>query len=277
VQLRLDRALVAHLDARYPKLGDAYQDETDAFRFLFGRYATCATMPAHFIGGQYLSRAHRGDPAAQPPIVPVPRAEQRRAFDVMASHLFAANPLHASAALLQHLGYSEWAGYGYVGYEGYGNLPQWAYDPPARHDMPLAEEVAALQDGVLKEMFSPPVLSRIAAAAAETTDGHPMRLEDLFTWMHDAAFSELRGRMPATIAPERRTLQQNYTALLATLATAPSAGTPDDARALARSQLAYIEAEALRAQTASGLDRTTRAHLDLLSTRAYGALHPTHE
>jgi len=277
LQLRMDRNLVAHLDARYPQTGEAYQDETDTFRFLFGRYATCATMPAHFIGGQYLSRAHRGDPGAQPPIVPVPRTEQRRAFDVLAANLFAANPLHASATLLEHLGYSEWAGYGYVGYEGYGNLPQWAYDPPERHDVPLAEQIAALQDGVLKEMFSPPVLSRIADAAAETRAGSPMRLEDLFTWVRDAAFSELRGRATTAIAPERRTLQQHYTALLATLATTPTAGTPDDARALARAQLAYIEAEALRAQSSPRPDRTTRAHLDLLRTRAYDALHPTHQ
>lgn len=274
VQLGLDRDLVAHLDARYPQAGEAYQDETDAFRFLYGRYAGCATLPAHFIGGQYLSRAHRGDPGAQAPIVPVPRTEQRRAFDVLARYLFAANPLHASAALLSHLGYSEWAGYGYVSYEGYGNLPQWAYDPPERHDVPLAEDIARLQDGVLKEMFSPQVLARIADGPAETSDRNPMQLADLFTWTHDAAFSEFRGRFPRAIAPQRRTLQQHYAALLATLANAPPAGTPDDARALARAQLAYIEAEASRAQASPRVDRTTRAHLDLLRSRAYDALHP---
>ncbi|MDQ2908149.1 MAG: zinc-dependent metalloprotease, partial [Candidatus Eremiobacteraeota bacterium] len=224
--------------------------------------------------GQYLSRAHRGDPGAQPPIVPVPRAEQRRAFDVLARYLFAANPLHATPALLAHLGYSEWAGYGYVSYEGYGNLPQWAYDPPERHDVPLAENIAALQDGVLKEMFSPPVLSRIADGPAETSDRRPMQLADLFTWAHDAAFSEFRGHFPRTIAPERRTLQQHYAAMLATLSTAPPAGTPDDARALARAQLAFIEAEASCAQTGAGVDATTRAHLELLRSRTYDALHP---
>ncbi len=242
--------------------------------FFSDAIATCATLPAHFIGGQYLSRAHRGDPGAQPPIVPVPRAAQRRAFDVLARYLFAANPLHASPALLAHLGYSEWAGYGYVGYEGYGNLPQWAYDPPARHDVPLAEQVAALQDGVLKEMFSAPVLARIADGAAETNDPHPMRLEDLFTWTHDAVFAELRGRTLTSVPAERRTLQQHYTAVLSQLATQPAAGTPDDARALARSQLAYIEAEAARGQAAPRVDRTTRAHLDLLRAQAYDALHP---
>ena len=80
VQLDMSRALMTSLNANFPANGEAFEAETDAFRTVFGHYRGCALMPSHYIGGQYVSRAHRGDPGAAEPIVPVPRAEQHRAF-----------------------------------------------------------------------------------------------------------------------------------------------------------------------------------------------------
>ena len=176
--------------------------------------------------------------------------------------------------MLSHLGYSEWAGYGYVEFEGYGNLPKWAYEPPQRHDFDYADEIAKAQTGVLKEMFSAPVLARMAAGPSETADPNPMRLGDLFTWMHASVLRELRAA-PATIDPMRRTLQQRYMDTLVALYSAPETEAPDDARALARAELAAIEREALHAAD-KAVDATTRAHLLLLATRAHQALTPGH-
>jgi hypothetical protein len=272
VQFGLDRGLIASLSSREPALGEAYESETDAFRQLIGAYNTCAMMPTHYIGGQYLSRAHRGDPHAEAPIVPVPRADQKRAFDLLATNLFASEAWRLPPTLMQRLGYSEWAGYGYVGYEGYGNLPQWAYDPPQRHDLPYAENVANLQSAAIKQMFSPAVLARIADAGLESTEPNPMRLGDLFNWMHDAVYHELTGGKIASIDRMRRTLQARYADTLVGLYQSTAAGEPEGARALARAALSKLDEETTRTLRAPTLDAETRAHVEWLRARARGAL-----
>ena len=212
--------------------------------------------------------------AGRPPIVPVPKADQRRAFDALDRNLFSTDGWRVPPAVLSHLGYSEWAGYGYVEFEGYGNLPKWAYEPPQRHDYDYAGEIAKSQSDVMKEMFSAAVLARMAAGPSETADSNPMRLADLFAWMHASVLREL-GAAPAAIDPMRRTLQQRYMDTLVALYTAPETGAPEDARALARAELAAVEREASRA-AGRVADAVTRAHLELLASRAHQALTPAH-
>ena len=99
-------------------------------------HLVCAIAAAHYLGGQYLSWSHAGDPDAQLPIVPVSLQTERRAMAVLDASLFSPDALRVPASVLNRLRYSEWSGYGYTGWEGYGNLPTWAYNPPARHDFP---------------------------------------------------------------------------------------------------------------------------------------------
>jgi len=272
VQLDMLTGLLRQLNARFPASGEAYEAERDAFGDVFGHYRACAMMPSHFIGGQYLSRAHRGDPNAQAPIIPVPKAVQRRAMELLDRYLFSAANLRLSPGLLSRLGYSEWAGYGYVGFTGYGNLPQWSYDPPKRHDVPLAEQVATIQDGVIRQMFQPLTLARIADAQAETTDPRAMTLHDLFAWMQDSVYREIMHGTPRSIDGMRRTLQAHYLETLVGIVQHPEAGVPTDARALARAELVSVEAQAARAaHTAS--DPTTQAHLEWLAARAHAVLN----
>jgi hypothetical protein len=273
VQVQMDTDLLHHLNDRFPGAGSAYEDERTAFGYVFGYYEQCASLPAHFIGGQYLSRAHRGDPNAQPPIVPVPRSVQRRAFAMLDRDLFTAADLRLSPGLLSRLGYSEWAGYGYVGLTGYGNLPQWSYDPPKRHDLPLGDRIVQAQDRVIKFMFQPLVLGRLADGPSETADPHPMTLADLFDWMHASVYREIAsGAPPRTIDGVRRTLQKHYLETLVTLYRKPDPQAPDDAKALARADLVIIAKQAGGAGRAPNLDATTRAHLLWLAARSRAAL-----
>lgn len=272
-QLALDRTLLARLNDRFPAAGAAFEDETDAFRTIMGRYANCVQMPTHYIGGQYVSRAHRGDPGARAPIVPVAFADQKRAFDLVDRYLFAANAFSMSPSLVANLGYSEWAGYGYVGFEGYGNLPQFSYDPPERHDVSIATEIGTMQGAAIAQMFHPLVLARIADGASETADRRPMALGDLFDWMHRSVFTELRGTTgtPA-IGTLRRNLQKQYLETLIALYTTPAAGAPSDARSLARAELVTLGRESARAGRSASRDPETLAHLAFLQARIRTAL-----
>jgi hypothetical protein len=274
MRLAMYRDLMQHLNERFPLAGLDYGTETGAFTYLWREYLRCADLPAHFIGGQYLSRAHRGDPHAEPPIVPVSRAEQRRAFDQLDRNVFSADALRLPPSLLARLTYTEWAGYGYD-FPTYGQLPQWAYDPPERHDTSLSDLVGNLQAGVLRQIFQPLVLARIVDGASETTDVRPMRLADLFDWMHRSVFRELAsGANLATIHPLRRALQQRYLETLGDVAAATDPKMPADARALARSELPAISDQAVRALRGPKLDRTTRAHLEMLIASIHERLRP---
>jgi hypothetical protein len=277
IQMGMHHDLLAKLNDRFPFNGDEYNTESDVFTLIFRQYSGCAMIPTHYIGGQYLSRAHRGDPHAEAPIVPVPRAEQRRAFAMLDKYVFSADAWRLPPSLLNKLGYSEWAGYGYVNFEGYGNLPQWSYAPPERHDMPVAEMIARLQMGAIRQMFQPLVLARIAAGPSETSEKKPMQLADLFEWMQGSVYRELgQGSKLATIEPSRRVLQQRYLDTLVALFSQPEAGAPTDVRALARFELAALAGQSERSLHAK-LDQVTRAHVELLYARTDDALHGHHD
>ena len=133
-----------------------------------------------------------------------------------------------------------------------------------------------MQSAAIKQMFLPIVLARIADASAETTSGRPMRLVDLFDWMHASVFTELRGSASRPVNALRRTLQQTYVDTLVALLVKPDVHAPTDARALARAQLVALQGETARAGRAPGVDRETRAHLADLHARIHDALHTEH-
>jgi hypothetical protein len=265
IQLAMNRGLLDGLDAHFPAAGAPFEDETDAFYFLIGRSRGCQELPAHYIGGQYLSRAHRGDPHAEPPVVPVPRSVQERAFHLLERNLFAESAWRFSPTLLQHLGTSEWAAYGYVNVDNYGNVPLWAYAPRERHDVAPLEIAAAAQRAALAQIFQPLVLGRLEDGPLESREAQPMRLGDLFSWMQASIFAELSQARPHAIAPVRRNLQVLYAQTLRGLIDAPKTGTPEGARSLARSELRELGSRCKRLLSDKGLDAETRAHLEALS------------
>ena len=272
VQMGMDDQLLRALNSRFPFPSHAYEDETFVFRRLIGERFQCTEVPAHFIGGQYLSRAHRGDSGAEPPIVPVPREDERRAFDLIDRYAFSDASWKLPADLLNKLGYSEWAGYGYVGWTGYGNLPPWAYDPPMKHYMSIPDVAWRIQDGVISHMFSPIVLQRVDENGLLAAGRATMTIDDLFNWMHASVYGELSRKGLTTISLLRRNLQQRYERTLISLVRSPAEGTPDDAQALARADLSRVADEARSALASHSLDTVTRAHLSLLAARAQSAL-----
>ncbi len=262
VQMGMFRGLIDSETGRAVKPGEAYEHATTAFQRALFNYLRDARAPAYYIGGQYLSRAHRADPGSEPPIVPVPVAVQKRAFGILDTYLFSDRNFRFAPNILNQLTYSEWAGYGYVGWENYANLPVWAYNPPQRHDFPVAENIGRTQNAAIAYMFQPAVLQRIMDNPTET-NASTMTLDDLFTWMQQSIFREINPRVHS-ISLLRRNLQASYTMTLVQLATAPPKGTPADASALARLELSRLHDAAAAAAHAGGADEVTLAHLQAL-------------
>ncbi len=268
VQMQMYRTQIAALNRYWPRPGHAFDEERMIFARMVGSYEHCATVSAHYLGGQYLSWAHAGDPGAQPPIVPVPLATEQRAMKMLDADLFNPNALDVPATTLDRLRYSEWSGYSYTSWDGYGNLPLWAYDPPKRHDFPFAEEINAEQMSAVNYLFKPLVLQRIDDNPLEATVP-TMSMADLFNWLHDGIFANIRMRSIPLIS---RNLQASYVSRLVTLATKPLAGTPSDAQALAQSALLRIARDASSAMSAPH-DAVSEAHLGALVREIKVAMH----
>ncbi|HXW76620.1 MAG TPA: zinc-dependent metalloprotease, partial [Candidatus Eremiobacteraceae bacterium] len=269
VQLDLRRHLIESMNRFYPSPGEAYEAETDAFNTYVGTILTCDMLPVHFIGGQYLSRAHRGDPGAEDPVVPVSRADEQRAFAMLDKYLFSESAWDYPAGVLDKLTYSEWAGYGYgVWMSRYGGLQPWAYFPPNRHYQSIARIALDFQNEAIDELFNPLVLQRIDDNPSLAAHGQTMSIGDLFDWLHSGVYGELGAANLASIGEVRRGLQQSLEVKLIALMHNLPEGAPADAQALARAELERLEAAASASLRSPRLDSVTRAHLEWLQANA---------
>jgi uncharacterized protein DUF4953/uncharacterized protein DUF5117 len=258
-RLKLANGLFDSLNARYPRPGEPFDEERDAFGFAMGEYLTCAVMPEHFIGGEFLSRAHQGDPHAATPLSGVSRAEEQRAFAMLDRYIFGDSAWHFPAALLNRMTYTEWSPFWENG--------QWAYNPTDRHDVDIVELAEGVQNRELATMFQPLMLQRLDDLSTKARPGQTMSLADLFSWTQASIFGDLRGRPTASIALIHRSEQQSYVNLLSSLLLTPAKGTPYDAQALARSELTSLQGNLQSALASSNLDAMTRAHLEDLQVR----------
>ncbi len=255
-QLKLARSLMAGLDSRWPRPGHSFDEERAAFQLVLAQWLISAGMPEHFVGGEYLSRSHAGDPGAAPPLVQVSRSDERRAFELLDTYVFSDGAWSFSPALLNRLVYSEWA----------STVPaQWAYDPQPRHDLPVAELAEGFAERQLATMFQPLMFDRLNDLSLKAKPGATMSLTDLFNWTQTSLYGDLRDPKLRTIGEVHRALQQWYARKLGQIWLAPEPGTPYDAQSLARASLVALRGSLKTALSRPGLDQLTRAHLESLA------------
>jgi hypothetical protein len=263
VQTTMLHGMMNSIDQRFPQPGEPYDDARRAFSAQSRQYITCATMAAHTIGGEYLSRATRGEGSA-PPLQAVSRAEEARAWHMLATELFSDTAWHFNPNVLDRLTYSEVSSLGADG--------SWVYNPSPRHDVSISALAAAAQDAALNELFTPLTLQRIDDLSTKYRRGATMTLGDLFDWSRASIFGDIVNGGARNDGVVRRNLQTRFAKRLAAMWVAPAPGTPSDAQSLARLQLGNLQADASNAAARGGLDEQTRAHLEALSAIARQAL-----
>ena len=259
-QLKLTRSLFSTIDGRFPSHQQPWDDERVAFMSLLNRYATCATAMTHYIAGEYLSRARVGDPRAPTPLSAVPRNQEQLAYNMLTTYLFSDSAWHFSPGTLNRLVYTE-----YMPFSNFG------YDPSARHDVPVVEVAARLQNGALNYMFSPLVLQRLADLPTKYPAGKTMSLTDLFVWTQNAIFSDVADGKPGGTQVHRN-LQRRYSRTLARMITTPLPGTPYDAEALAHHELLVLSGQLRRNLANPKLDLQTRSNLEAIQVDVTRAL-----
>jgi hypothetical protein len=263
-QFALARAVVAHLDQRFPDEDERYYDERLAFLGVMSNYARASALATRYLGGAYTSRTHRGEPGAQPPFVPIPRATARRAFELLTENVFAPDAFEFPAGLVHDLGYDYFHGWGDV--------------QSLRPDFPVLSYANSIADAVLNGTFNTLALGRVYDMESAAGSSDTLHLADLFEWSRTAIFSDVASGRPQKVSSAHRELQRHFVDLMVAYQSAPSvllqnSGAPREAQALARYELGQIAAIATRRLNDTTLDVTTRAHLEDIQARARRALN----
>jgi Met-zincin/Domain of unknown function (DUF5117)/Domain of unknown function (DUF5118) len=260
-QESLMHRLMNTVNQRFPQAGMPYDQARDAFMAPLQLDLRCATMAADVIGGEYLSRSLEGDPHAVAPLTPVPIAAERSAWSALRSRLFSDSAWKINPAVLSTLTYSE---------DSSLSDEKWGYNPPPRHDVPVATIVGNAQLATLHALFSPLRMQRLDDMSTKYAQGATMSLPDLFDWAQTAIFGGIAsgGAHDGLI---RRNLQTAYARLLTHMWIAPVKGTPADGQALARLELQSLAHEAGTGAPLAASE-VERAHLRALAALAQQAL-----
>jgi Met-zincin/Domain of unknown function (DUF5117) len=259
-QMKLQHDLLARVDKRFPRSEGSFDDLRQAFGSVVGQYGRCASVVGRYIGGEYISRARRGDPHASLPLTAIPKNVQLRAFKVLEANVFSAQAWNFSPTLLRQLvtqyRFDDWN----------GNFAQ-------RHDVPVETLAARYQYNVISRIFTPVTLQRMDDMSYKYGPGKTMEITDLFTWMQSAVYNDVSHPAKGNIPLVRRNLQRNYASVLSFLASTPPPGTPQDAQALARYELQALHTQIRGSLTSNRIDLITRAHLASLDVDIERALN----
>src|SRR5437660_166032 len=99
-QFRIDDDVASHLTRSYPGDARSFSDIRSGLITVLNNQLNNAALASKFVGGIYTSRAHRGQPGATLPFRSIPRAQQRRAFELLDRWVLSSNAFHFSPELL---------------------------------------------------------------------------------------------------------------------------------------------------------------------------------
>jgi hypothetical protein len=268
----LAERLMKELDAKVVKNGDSWSRTRRAFNILLGQWGDGAVLASQYVGGQSVTRDHKGDKGGRDPITPIAGAKQRECLKFLADQILSEKSFQFSPTLLRRLGTEKWYHWGSDGFNDGGV------------DISVLESVLATQKIVLGECLSATTLNRLQNQALQAEPGaNPLRVEEVFRALTDGIWTDLAADSKTGAAGSviRRNLQREYVRRLTTMVLGSRSSNygdmfsyivfrgggesvPADARALARLHLGEIGEKidkALAAKDLIKVDDTTRAHL----------------
>lgn len=252
---RLVNEAIPGLVDRLVKDGDDYTVVRKAFNVLLSQRGQAMFFVARYIGGLYISRSHRGDADARPPLTVVELEKQRQALALLEELVFDARSFEFPPELYAYLGTSNWS--------------HWGNEIEARKDFPLHETILEWQTRILDQLLSCVTLRRIYDTELQIpADKDALTTAELMERLTRAIFSELEGKQPGefsnrrpAISSFRRNLQAAYQERLSQLALGQSLA-PDDCQRVAAAELATLAAR-IKGYLVEHpqLDRYSQAHL----------------
>jgi hypothetical protein len=235
------------LEERIVKDGDNYTGLRSAVQTLYIQKYVGNMLAVKYIGGQYTSRPHKGDPGGKLPLEPVDPQDQQAALDFIINNTFAVDAWVLSPDLLNKMADDrQWS---------------WENNPMARgrrYDFPMSMWIAGIQNAVLTNLMSPFLQARVVEAQYKVDD--PFRLSTLYgTLTREIWTSNPTHR--GQYAGIHRNLQRIYVGKLIQQIVTPYYGTTFETVELSRLNLRRIRGSAQNALQRQGLDDETNAHL----------------
>jgi hypothetical protein len=208
-----------------------------------------------YIGGQYTSRDHVGDPDGRPPFVPVPKAKQREALAFLNEAAFGEGAYVVPQEVLAKFGTNNWVHWG----------ENVTFNQ--RLDYPLHEQVLGAQRAMLNRVMHPFVFSRIRDAEVKFGTKEVLTIPELMQELTESIWSEAYTGQARGVRTTRRDLQRVYLDNMATMVIDSPDRLPADARSVARMQLTSLKRRIDGRLGGSSLDAYTRAHFAESSAR----------
>jgi hypothetical protein len=239
------------LEPRLIQTGKGYQRLRGAIQSLIFERFLALNPVTKAVGGLYFARDHKGDPNARLPFTPVSAERQRAAVRLIVEQGLSDSAFRWSPDLLNKLAPNRMTHWG----TGFGGIPV---------EFPANELAGAVQGVLLTELLDPARLARMVDNESRSPVGQSYTVAEMFHTLTDAVWSEVEvPAKPRATGPIRRNLQRLYIdrlgALLLPGRLLDFGG--EDARSVARLELTGIGAKLAEAESASGVDRMTQAHL----------------
>lgn len=246
------------------KNGQSWQKARQTYQQLLGMQSGAVSMAMHWVGGAHVQRSMKGDPDAPAPIRPVDAAQQRRALKFIVDHAFDSGAFGLDPETLAYLQSDNWYD------EGYGTAHAW----------PVAQSVLGVQASAMTGLINPQRLSWVMDNELRTPAGEDaLTVPEIFTALREKIWDlpdpsgTYTNRQPL-VGQLERNLQMEHLTRMINLATGmrwPGAS-GRTIQALARQELATLQAQALLYAKVRGIDDYSAAHLRDANERITRAL-----
>jgi hypothetical protein len=221
-------------------------------------------MAMHWVGGAHIQRSMKGDPDAPAPVRPVDAAQQRRALKFIVDHAFDSAAFGLDPEVLSYLQSDNWYD------EGYSTAHAW----------PVAQSVLGVQASAMTGLINPQRLGWVMDNELRTPAGEDaLTVPEIFDALRETIWAlpdpdgEYTNRAPL-VGQLERNLQMEHLTRMINLATGmrwPGAS-GRTIQALARQELATLQAKVMLYSKARGIDAYSAAHLRDANERITRAL-----
>lgn len=239
-----------------------YYEATDLFQSYLFQYARALAPTVKYIGGQHQYRDHVGDPQGRMPFVPVPRADQAEALDMIVEYAFQPEALDLPQDVYQQFGANRWSHWGIS--TTYGG----------RIDYPLHQTMLGIQESLMNQLLDPTRLSRIRDTEAKFGAENTVTIPELMGRMTNAIWQEVWSAPGENIDSNRRDLQRAHLDAMISIVTEAPEDMPADAKSVVRMQLRDLSSrlESRLSPPTFEFSDYTRAHLEEARARIDRAL-----
>jgi hypothetical protein len=245
--------------------GEGYERTRRAFGVLLATHGRAMHMAARYIGGLHVSRSHKGDDNASPPLKVVTADQQRSALQLLEEQVFSDSPFNFPPELYNHLAASHWS--------------HWGTNLPKRADYPAHEVILMWQDMILRQVISSLTLTRLHDSELKVpADEDALTTAELLHRLTSSIFSETESlgkeegeveytnRKPA-ISSLRRNLQRAYLRHLSELTLGRTAA-PEDCQTVSFMEITRLKTQIDQILASDvKLDGYSQAHLLETSAR----------